>query len=654
MKRGQSMVLLALFVFLLATMVLLTLSLGAEAARKTDLNNAADAAAYSSAVATARTFNSAAVVNRAIVSNYLAMASLQAQMAYASQANNYFNMAALMARMLDQQPTVKDGVRGIYFSDAALGLVPTLGDASRTWQTREASYTLWHIALSFYRPGPGNSMVPGDNLNVDCQGSGTGNCRPPGSGPGGAMWQAQNLALLEQQAGLKLHEYHQAIETLAQAQRENFRQLQNQHQQQRFARQVLRGMGLSGRQVMRAEELASTEGRNATDSRNSDADSRHGPEFQRAFTEAILGSRPNEPLLLPRTAADADDRIAPVVQSLLGVARANLGPRFTLNFTRGDTSADLVNESASAGDQFGWRYINQYEEPIAADEAQRQLPGMDALFGRYQNGTVTLSYDDPAAGWRTLTSPGSSRPQPDPLTGSNFYPADNMSIVLRTTENFGNHRDYESRRIDGQHWGDTDDEPNGFGCHGNHAHYGADQSARQVHGLDRKLLPADVLSFVLPKWSEQGARGLWGQPKQPVLLEVRRPANDPWARNFTFAFEASGSGQTLDTTGEGRQVSLSAGLTYYHHREHLGEPPNLLNPYWHATLAPMELDERDWMEDWSHDQPQPMLPRSTLQALQPSGLTAAQKQQYRQAYGTDARPGLADIVQGMRPHPMDD
>jgi hypothetical protein len=42
-----------------------------------------------------------------------------------------------------------------------------------------------------------------------------------------------------------------------------------------------------------------------------------------------------------------------------------------------------------------------------------------------------------------------------------------------------------------------------------------------------------------------------------------------------------------------RQTSVSTGVTYYHRRDHWREPPNLLNPYWRATLATDDVDGED-------------------------------------------------------------
>ena len=62
--RGQTLALFALTMLLLTLMVTLTLSMGMRVREKIELQNVADAAAYSNAVATARTFNTMAVLNR--------------------------------------------------------------------------------------------------------------------------------------------------------------------------------------------------------------------------------------------------------------------------------------------------------------------------------------------------------------------------------------------------------------------------------------------------------------------------------------------------------------------------------------------------------------------------------------------------------------
>src|SRR6476646_4140097 len=68
-SRGQTLLLFALTMLLLVLMVAMTLSMGTRTKEKMELQTAADAAAWNGAVATARTFNSIAVMNRVQVAH---------------------------------------------------------------------------------------------------------------------------------------------------------------------------------------------------------------------------------------------------------------------------------------------------------------------------------------------------------------------------------------------------------------------------------------------------------------------------------------------------------------------------------------------------------------------------------------------------------
>ncbi|WP_426751152.1 Tad domain-containing protein [Myxococcus sp. Y35] len=67
--RGQTLVLFALTMLLLAVMVSMTLSMGSKVKERMELQTLADAAAYSSAVTTARALNAVAVMNRVQVAH---------------------------------------------------------------------------------------------------------------------------------------------------------------------------------------------------------------------------------------------------------------------------------------------------------------------------------------------------------------------------------------------------------------------------------------------------------------------------------------------------------------------------------------------------------------------------------------------------------
>ncbi len=80
--RGQSLVLMSLVVLQLAVAAVVVLGISHQVQRKLALDDAADAAAYSHAVATARTLNSIALLNRSQAATMVAMSGAQAALSY--------------------------------------------------------------------------------------------------------------------------------------------------------------------------------------------------------------------------------------------------------------------------------------------------------------------------------------------------------------------------------------------------------------------------------------------------------------------------------------------------------------------------------------------------------------------------------------------
>jgi hypothetical protein len=83
-RRGQALVLFALTLLLMVLMVTMTLSIGMKTREKIELQTVADAAAYSNAVVTARTFNGISIMNRALVGNMVAMAGVESLISWSS------------------------------------------------------------------------------------------------------------------------------------------------------------------------------------------------------------------------------------------------------------------------------------------------------------------------------------------------------------------------------------------------------------------------------------------------------------------------------------------------------------------------------------------------------------------------------------------
>lgn len=101
-RRGQTLVIFALTLLLLTLMVTMTLSIGMKAKEKMEMQTVADAAAYSGAVATARTFNSISIMNRALMGHMVAMTGVESLISWSSYyrgsiqgARNAYNIAMI-------------------------------------------------------------------------------------------------------------------------------------------------------------------------------------------------------------------------------------------------------------------------------------------------------------------------------------------------------------------------------------------------------------------------------------------------------------------------------------------------------------------------------------------------------------------------------
>lgn len=113
--------------------------------------------------------------------------------------------------------------------------------------------------------------------------------------------------------------------------------------------------------------------------------------------------------------------------------------------------------------------------------------------------------------------------------------------------------------------------------------------------------PSTFIGGLTYNTGDHSADNLWAQPKLFALVQrdykQRGLRADPWSLQFTFSF-TPGSAREFDSHGwhlaNGTDISvqqaLGTGLAYYHRRGHWEEPPNLWNPFWHATLVPADVD----------------------------------------------------------------
>ncbi|MBK7862344.1 MAG: hypothetical protein IPJ65_27795 [Archangiaceae bacterium] len=368
--------------------------------------------------------------------------------------------------------------------------------------------------------------------------------------------------------------------------------------------------------------------------------------FERGFADAILGSRPATDLILPAEVPSNADNNAPLFEDLRKFANRSFaaypGQPMRVSFTPGDISADYTWSTQDNSIDGAPRVR---EAPLGPENSPTTLePGVGYSYGRSQGGVVTVAYDDACAGRQTRTIKSGKfegAPQIDPITRQTYVTlplGQNVRTGGRGRTPAGGHDDYSSNHVDGFHW----TESNGIGpmgCHGFHAHYNA-TNTDQVHTLEYETLPEEILTFVLPSAVDHGAGGAWGQPVLPVFLARKFDGKaNPWALHFTLV------GSEVEMHRSQVVAASAAGVAHYHRREHLGEPPNLLNPFWRATLQPMEIDHRDRGDPTKFSQGTRPMARTLTNGMRVYPQSGDALTAYR---------GLFDKVHGMELAPGDD
>ena len=89
-QRGQALVFVTVTILVMVIAMMMTYSIGQLTNQKTRLQNTADAAAYSAALAQARDYNFSAYMNRAMIANDVAVAQLVALRSWTENYNNTF------------------------------------------------------------------------------------------------------------------------------------------------------------------------------------------------------------------------------------------------------------------------------------------------------------------------------------------------------------------------------------------------------------------------------------------------------------------------------------------------------------------------------------------------------------------------------------
>lgn len=570
-RRGQTLVLFALLMLSAALMAFMTISLGAKAKERLELQTVADAAAYSNAIATARTYNTAALLNRAAVSHWVAMAGVQSLHAWGTLTSAYLKEWGSLSYEF-QTPDTSVHCAGLgrtyrpgdSFDDCPEAWEGAEGRqcAALTWQTRDAAYEFWHARYSLYRPGMGS----GESVNGRCL---QGNCSAPRSrlNPG--------YGELDEDVAEQARAIRDAVHNLTALQMDTYEHLGEVLNKQTLTTRLLRqSQGLSGGSrppdgfevpgvgVAATDESPATRHPAWVEASNAVTEDRDGTH-EAALTHAILGS---VGLRFPMALEMQNGALRPPrkVDEFLNQIQGYVNQTYPNTF--------VFQRSPRVK---GCAYFSHSTQPPVEDMVKcdnRDL-GMSSAVG-VAVGRVTVRYKDACTGaWRSKSR-------------------DVVAAIRSTT------RDANGSA----HPGSVDFGDGAFvgGCHGNHSYHGNywgpdHHLGKRING--HRIHPGG-LGYVFPVNEDDGAKGAEGQPKLPLLLTRNETRKDPWELLVRFRFEQGGDAATLDLGQDDRgrgvrskpQAALAHGMAYYHRRGYWSEPANLLNPFWHATLVRSNID----------------------------------------------------------------
>jgi hypothetical protein len=480
--RGQNLVLLALTMLFIVLMVTITLSLGVKVRQRHELQNLADVAAYSNAVQGARAFNNMAMINRLMVSTFVAQAADESLISYASYGRAMANAAVQAA------------------DNAAFGCDPKTNPGNLAALKNFASGARGFKSSAF------TSLE--------------------------ATWRSQDEAAGNEAAAIQHLLGQLASEVSPELDPANpvnkgelrYRLFKN-FELQTLTRSILDHAGQSDVHVINGQPATIT--MREFDSCSGDPGS--GLCFEHSWSEnmleASMGSRGNT-FSTSRTTSPAF--------SGLTAAASNAG--VTLSFAKENGSGY-------------WSIMTSAHAPHVASTETAWAD---------DHGTVTVS-----AGGCSAT--------------------ESIYAYVKSTDlaNTDDEHDWSFRN--------NADEPQSTQI--DHHTMGKCFSCPSVWVRSVGFKPVDA------------AADAWGEPKVVVALERDVTARKfPWELHFTFPFVPNAKNKTWDARGEKLESSVGAGLdvskqtavatamVYFHRFDHWREPPNLLNPFWRATLVPADVD----------------------------------------------------------------
>ncbi len=587
--RGQAMVLFALTMLLVVVMACITVSIAVKTRERLEQQTLADTIAYSNAVAAARTYNTLSLINRTAVAHWVSLMAVQANVSWATLHKIWFEAIADALGRFDPPGAPQNACA-----------------AQRQRELRAARHSLFHAALSSYNSGAASS----DDVHLG-----------RGHDPGCTLFdertrdpRVRNFGASDEEVAQETRRIYGAIRDLTEIQNEVYDELERRVRDGRMARDLV--MLARGKPSLGPYRFlkGAPNGDGPAWQHVSNAVGRGVPEQVRRdalvpLAHAAMGSRPSGYLV-----GGSDETPPPPGPN-------RLKPPWTIDTMK--AIEDDLNGHYGAG---SFRFTVEHfavrtwlgADPETPGGNGRVHAGRDLGFGNVAGGAwarIRVDYVGPCGNpFSLLVEPGAE-------------------LML-------------NRRGTSRHqWGDlhaanaqlTDAHRRGGNfCHPGHRRWG--DMSRDDHflqgGPNDSIWP-NGFGFVFPQSRAEEARfPVYGQPVMPLFLARSYRPNDsppdPW--NLTFRLDVTGAGSGIDTRA-GRvfddQLSLSTAVLYYHRRRPPGagnghadqianngwhETPNLLNPYWHATLVRSDLGERGTRTAPAVDDPRLRLEHQMLQA----------------------------------------
>lgn len=604
-NRGQTLIIFALTSVLLGAMVVMTIAFGVRAKQKMELQAVADAAALTNATVTARTYNVAAMMNRAAVSHWVAMAGVSALHTYSTITGSYLSAYASAAYAL-QTPNAgclcppdwhdpKPHPPGIYDNATNCGSQcyeyggpAAPGDcANRTWQTRDAFYNFIHAKYSMFNKGGGESDDA--TVGIDCYSPGSKtSCKDSQRAPGKPWDKAKQpggIGDLDEEVADQMRSIRSAIHNLMSIQLQTWQQAEKVLNDQDLTAKILNrslGKGYSTKDPAGFQVAGYLKKGQAIPGE------KKGKKNHESWREVA------------NTVTDESDaKIARKHQQVMAQAvRGTMGELFPLAMTnqKGD---QIVPKSVK---YLATRIEKNLNGHYGKDRFEFVLPGKVSKLvgcaamtdGSANVGDCTTSQIDADSTLAMDDAMGTAKDKikvvyKDGCTGK---------LRIKIAQVAAN---LHAKNAGSSHYGLNDGYGWIGGCHGNHAWWNANTTQDHNFGDQYGDKAPYGLNFIFASDKKNiGPLGAEGQPKIPVLLRrTPKTGKEPWDIVVPASIIRPGAadklvidGKEYHSNGPSSQAVVSNGIAYYHRQGHWNEPANLLNPYWRATLVPANIDGR--------------------------------------------------------------